>query len=410
MDNRTALITGAGVAGPTLAYWLWRAGYRTTLVENASALRTGGYVVDFWGLGYDIAERMGLAADINNVGYHVREVRILNRSGRKVTGFGTSVFDELTNGRFVTVARSELSRLLFEKAKSTTEVIFGDDIVGLADLGDVVEVQFRRAGRRRFDLVIGADGLHSDVRRLAFGPQRQFEKPLGYMVAALEVQGYRPRDEDAYLMYAQPGRMIGRFTLHGDRTLFLFIFDARERPLPATLPLQKSLLREIYQGVGWESARILDALDRADQLYLDRISQIRMGAWTRGRIGLIGDAAFCVSLAAGQGSALAMVSAYVLAGELAKAAGDHAKGFREYEALLGSYIDAKQRGAGRFASALAPRTRPGIWFRDLVIRAFALPGVARLAVGREITDTVELPLYDWARRPASSPRLVAATR
>ena len=164
MNDKTVLISGAGIAGPTLAFWLNAAGFESTLIEHAPALRTGGYVIDFWGLGYDIAERMGLAAEIDRIGYHMREMRIVDDRGGRVTGFGTKVFRELTGGRFVTLGRSELSRLLFDKIKGTTEVIFGDEIVGLQEHADRVQVQFKHAGERRFDLVIGADGLHSNVR------------------------------------------------------------------------------------------------------------------------------------------------------------------------------------------------------------------------------------------------------
>ena len=396
MNRKAVLISGIGIAGPTIAFWLKAAGFEPTLIERAPALRAGGYVIDFWGLGYDIAERMGLACEINRIGYHMRELRIVDDRGKRVTGFGTEVFRELTGGRYVTLGRSELSRLLFEKVKGTTEVIFDNEIVGLQEQADCVQVQFKHAGERRFDLVIGADGLHSGVRRLAFGPQHQFEKHLGYVVAAFEARGYRPRDEDAYLMYGQPGRMVGRFTLHDDRTLFLFVFAADSTALPPTLDLQKSILRGRYGDGRWECPRILDELHRTHELYYDRVSQIRMESWSRGRIALAGDAAFCVSLAAGQGSALAMLSAYVLAGELGKAGGGgHEEAFARYELFLRTYIDAKQQGAGRFAAAFAPRTRWGLFFRDQVIKAFAIPGLARLAVGRGITDTLRLPDYRW---------------
>ncbi|MGA8958021.1 MAG: FAD-dependent monooxygenase [Pseudolabrys sp.] len=364
-------------------------------MERAAELRTGGYVIDFWGLGYDIAERMGVANDINRIGYHMREMRIVDDRGQRVTGFGTKVFRELTSGRYVTLGRSDLSRLLFEKAKDTTEVIFDDEIVGLQEQAECVRVQFKRSGERRFDLVIGADGLHSDVRSLAFGPQYQFEKQLGYVVAAFEVRGYRPRDEDVYLMYGQPGRMVGRFTLHNDRTLFLFVFAANSGSLPATPDLQKTMLREKYGDGKWECPRIVDELDRTHELYFDRVSLIRMERWSRGRVALVGDAAFCVSLVAGQGSALAMISAYVLAGELANAGGRHEQAFDKYEAFLRAYINTKQRGAERFAAVFAPKTRWGLWFRDQVIKTFAIPGLARLAVGRDIIDTLQLPGYRW---------------
>jgi 2-polyprenyl-6-methoxyphenol hydroxylase-like FAD-dependent oxidoreductase len=392
---RTVLIVGAGIAGPTLAFWLKAAGFEPTLVERAPSLRSGGYVIDFWGLGYDIAERMGLIAEINRVGYHVQELRIVDDAGRRRAGFGTRVFSELTGGRYVTLPRSELSRLLFERVKGRAETVFGDEIVALAEEGDGVRVRLKHAGERRFDCVIGADGLHSAVRRLAFGPQPQFEKYLGYVVAACEVSGFRPRDEDVYVMYGQPGRMIGRFTLRDDRTLLLFVFAADRAAVPTTLDRQKAMLQEAYGAGKWDCPKILSELERTDKLYFDSVSQIRMPGWSRGRVVLVGDAAFCVSLLAGQGSALAMISAYVLAGELGAAAGDHSEAFARYEARLRGYIDAKQRGAVRFAGAFAPRTRAGLAFRNLVIRTFAVPGLAKLAIGREIADSLPLPDYRW---------------
>jgi 2-polyprenyl-6-methoxyphenol hydroxylase-like FAD-dependent oxidoreductase len=295
----------------------------------------------------------------------------------------------------VTLGRSDLSRLLFEKVTGTTEVIFGDQIVRLQEQANCVQVQFQHTGRRRFDLVIGADGLHSGVRRLAFGPQHQFEKRLGYVVAAFEVRGYRPCDGDVYVMYGQPGRMLGRFALHGDRTLFLFVFAADSDSLPATLDLQKGMLRERYREGKWECPQILDGLDRTQELYYDRVSQIRMESWSRGRVALTGDAAFCVSLVAGQGSALAMISAYVLAGELANAGGRHEQAFGKYEACLRAYINTKQQAAARFAAAFAPKTRWGLCLRNQVIKAFQIPGLARLAVGKDIIDTLRLRDYRW---------------
>ncbi len=390
---KSVLISGAGIAGPALAFWLKAAGYEPTIVERAPALRSGGYVIDFWGLGYDLAERMGLIAEINRIGYHVREVRIVNDAGHRVVGFGTAVFSELTAGRFVTLPRSTLSRLLFGKLRDSVETIFGDEIVALEQETDCVRVALEHAGERRFDLLIGADGLHSPVRKLAFGPQSGFEKRLGYAVAAFEASGYRPRDEDVYLMYGEPGRMLGRFTLHDNRTLFLFIFAASA--FPDTLEAQKALLRDLYGRGGWECRKVLGELDATDELYFDSVSQIKMQNWSRGRVALVGDAAFCVSLLAGQGSALAMIAAYMLAGELSASQGRYQQAFASYEARLRSYIDAKQRGAERFAGAFAPRTRAGLIFRNLVIKAFAIPGLARLAVGRDIADRIELPEYQW---------------
>ena len=402
MNVRTVLISGAGIGGPTLAFWLKTAGFEPTLIERAPALRTGGFVIDFWGLGYDLAERMGLANDIERVGYHMRELRIVDDRGKGVAGFGTKVFRELTGGRFVTLRRSALSRLLFERIRGTTEVIFGDEIVGLREDADCVRVQLKHARERLFDLVIGADGLHSSVRKLVFGSQDRFEKQLGYGVAAFEVRGYLPRDEDVYVMYSEPGRMLGRFALHDDRTLFLFVFatDVDSSPTMLDKPAQKTMLRKRFGDGKWECALILDELDRAEDLYFDRVSQIKMETWSRGRVALVGDAAFCVSLMAGQGSALAMAAAYVLAGELAKAGGRHEEAFGNYEMLLRAYVRSKQKGAERFSTAFAPKTRWGLFLRNQAIKACAIPGLARPAFGRDIIDTLQLPDYGW---PALSP-------
>jgi 2-polyprenyl-6-methoxyphenol hydroxylase-like FAD-dependent oxidoreductase len=390
---RTVLISGAGIAGPTLAFWLKAAGFEPTLVERSPAPRAGGYVIDFWGLGYDIGERMGLIGAIARGGYRAQELRIVDDAGRRVAGFGTRVFEELTGGRYVTLERSLLSRLLYEKVEGRVETIFGDEIVALREQQDGVVVELKQAGARRFDLLIGADGLHSAVRQLAFGPQAQFEKYLGYKIAAFQLRGYRPRDEGIYVIYNQPGRMAGRFALRDDLTLFLLVFAAPDAALPASLDAQKAMLREVYGPAQWECPHILQELDRADELYLDRVSQIRMQNWSRGCVALIGDAAFCVSLLAGQGSALAITAAYVLAGELADARGDFSRALARYEALLRDFVAGKQRGAERFAGAFAPKTRMGLIFRNQLVKAFAAPGLSRLVVGRDIIDRLPLPDY-----------------
>ena len=253
-----------------------------------------------------------------------------------------------------------------------------------------------------FDLVIGADGLHSGVRKFTFGSQDRFEKQLGYAVAAFEVRGYRPRDDDVYVIYGEPGQLLGRFALHDDRTLFLFVFADDVVPLPGMFDLsaQKAILRERFGGGKWECPRVLGELDRTQTLYFDRVSQIKMETWSQGRIALVGDAAFCVSLMAGQGSALAMIAAYVLAGELSKAAGQYEEAFGNYELRLRAYIMSKQKGAERFSAAFAPRTQWGLFLRNQIIKACAIPGLARLAFGRDIIDTLQLPEYDW---PALAP-------
>ena len=383
------LISGAGIAGPCLAYWLERGGHQPTIVERAPSLRAGGYIVDFWGAGFDVAERMGIVPGILEAGYDMEEMRQVDRNGKRLSGLSVGVLKRLTGGRFTSVPRSELSALIFQSLGDRVETVFDDSITAIDDVGDAVRVQFERSPQRSFDLVVGADGLHSQVRRLAFGDE--FERYLGIKVAAFSIPGYQPRDEGIYMMHTELGQQVGRFAMRDDRMLFLFVFKDPSPDLPSNIGAQKALLRERFAGSGWESPSILAALDRADTLYLDRVSQIHMERWTRGRVALVGDAAFCVSLLGGQGSALAMVAAYILGGELA--GGDYESAFARYHERLYRFIAGKQRAAARFAPFFAPGSRFGMFVRNQVMKLMAVPFVSKLAVGRELRDSIELPDY-----------------
>ena len=395
MEQKNVLISGIGIAGPTLAYWLGEHGYRPTLMEQAPRLRTGGYLIDFWGRGYDIAARMGLLPDLKSVGYQVKEVRLVDTKGRRVGGFEVDVFRELTQDRYVSIPRGDLADLIYRKIDGRFETIFGDSVREIKQHGDSVEVAFEHAPRRRFDLVIGADGQHSAVRKLVFGSEDQFEKYLGFAVAAFEVAGYRPREELVFVSHNLPGKQISRFAVRDDRTLFLFVFRAPEKTRIGSLDLkgQKAVLHAEFGGVGWECPSILAALDGCTDLYFDNVSQIRMDTWTRGRVALVGDAACCPSLLSGQGSALAMAAGYVLAGEIASHDHQPEVGLRRYQQLLHPFMTAKQDAAAKFAGSFAPRTEFGLFFRNQITKALQFPLVAKLTLGRALLDRVVLPDY-----------------
>jgi 2-polyprenyl-6-methoxyphenol hydroxylase-like FAD-dependent oxidoreductase len=381
-------VNGAGIAGPTLAYWLTGAGHDVLLVEEAPRLRRGGYVIDFWGVGYDIAERMGLLPAIRARGYQVREVRFVNRRGHRVGGFGTEVFGRLTNGRFTTLRRSDLSALIYDRLSGRVETMFDDSIAGVEEHAAGVRVRFRSAAPRDVDLVIGADGLHSAVRRMAFGPQSAFVVPLGYHVAAFEVAGYRPRDELIYISHAVPGRQVSRFAMRDDKTLFLFVFRDEYLPAQALAPGSdpKSVLTEVFEDVGWECPEILRAMTSVTDIYFDGVSQVRMDHWANGRTALIGDAAACVSLLAGEGTGLAIAEAYVLAQALMACDDDYTKAWVQYESSLMPLLRRKQTSAAKFASSFVPKTASGLSFRNAVTRLLGVPIVADFFVGRDLRD------------------------
>jgi 2-polyprenyl-6-methoxyphenol hydroxylase-like FAD-dependent oxidoreductase len=395
MRDQSVLISGAGIAGSTLAYWLACYGFKPTLVERAPHFREGGYVIDLWGLGYHIAEKMGLLPDLKRRAYRVEKLRFVNGRGQRLGGFRVDVFRKMTGGRYISLPRTDLGKAIYRTIENRCEIVFDDSIADIENTRDSVTVKFERSPWRAFDLVVGADGLHSVVRRLVFGAESQFERYLGYAVAAFEAKGYRPRDEGVYVSYGLPGKQASRFPLRDDRTLFLIVFQAPKHLLADQhdMRAQKALLHREFDDAGWECAQILRALDRAEELYFDTVSQIRMDRWSRGRVALVGDSAFAPSLLAGQGSALAMTAAYVFAAELTIAEGQYWRGFERYECVLREFIDGKQKASEQFAGSFTPRSEFGLLMRNQLSKAFRFPFIAKFLVGRGLLDRLALPAY-----------------
>ena len=295
-------INGCGIAGPTLAWWLRRYGHEPVLFEKAKAFRTGGHIIDFWGSGYEVAQKMELFPQILEDSYIMEGLRTVTAGGYTTSSLNVQVFQELTENKYLSIARSDLSKRIYD-ACNGIETRFGTSIIGLDDAGDHVKVERSDQAFEDFDLVIGADGLHSKIRTLTFGLQESFEHPTGFYVAAFTLSGYSPRDELTYVSHTVPDRQVSRVALRDDKTLFLFIFsDQFVDQKPANEDAEKATLRKVFGDMKWEASAILDRMEEVKDIYFDRVSQIRMPHWTKGRVALVGDAAACPSLLAGEGT------------------------------------------------------------------------------------------------------------
>ena len=378
MQNMKVLISGASIAGPALAYWLDRYGCDVTVVEKAPALRRGGQAVDFKGVTHrTVLARMGILEEVRRRQTGGSDQVIVDANGRRLAVMP----GEFTGGE-IEIPRGDLAALLFERTAHTCAYVFGDSISSLTQTGDGVRVTFERAAPRTFDLVVGADGIHSNVRRLAFGPEEAYVRFLGHYYALAQIDA-----GEGGQMYNEPGRMVA---LGGPKAPSFFVFASE--PLDYDrydVEQQRRILLDAYRGGGWRIPEVLAKVAQAPDVYLDSISRVELDRYAEGRVVLLGDAAYGNTLG-GFGTGLAVVGAYVLAGELAAARGDHRAGFAGYESAFRGYAKvARQGSAGPF---LAPGTRARITMRNWVFkRRLLLRGMLRMT-DRFATD-IELKDY-----------------
>lgn len=372
------LISGAGIAGSTLAYWLARNGMRPTVVERASGQRSSGNPVDVRDEAVPVAERMGLMPRLREASTGVTGMRFVNARGRRVGGVNMRAMQRASGKTEVEVPRADLARILLEASKDDAEYVYGDSIATLTQDGGGVDVTFDKGAPRRFDLVIGADGLHSVTRKLTFGPEADFIHHLGLYVATLPIPGELGLGKEVH-MYNTPGRLT---SLHPSRggALAAFIFRSRAEPGfdHRDLEQHKRMVTSAYAGDGWRVPELLDHVRAADDLYFDAVSQVRLAQWHSGRVGLLGDAASSVSLF-GDGSSMAMAGALTLAEELA-AGLDGA--FARYEGRHRVLVDPKHAGVAQASTMVVPATRIGVAVRNLVSNAWPVVAAGSWLRGR----------------------------
>jgi 2-polyprenyl-6-methoxyphenol hydroxylase-like FAD-dependent oxidoreductase len=392
----TILISGASIAGPTLAFWLHRYGFDVTVVEKAGALRGGGYPIDIRGTALGVVSRMGIVPELRAAHVDSRKLTFLNADGSVITSVKPDALAGGVEGRDLEVRRGDMAEILYRTVRDDVEFLFNDSIADLADHDGGVDVLFRSGHRRTFDLVIGADGLHSQTRSLVFGPEERFHRYLGYCFAGFTMPNDFGLSHEGVL-WNTPGRAAALYAVGDHGELHGFLNFARPEPPfhafrdPAA---QRDLVASVFASDEWEIPRMIVAMRTAEDLFFDVVSQIRMPRWSAGRVALVGDAAHAPSFLTGQGSSVALVGAYVLAGELATKA-DHAAAFTAYEHGIREFVELNQGLVTEGNAVMFPNTAEALAQRNDALRdlrslpsgterpehsAFSLPGYAGASV------------------------------
>lgn len=387
--GRTALISGASIAGPALAFWLNRTGFAVTVVEKAGAPRDGGYPIDVRGTALEVVRRMGILPRLRDAHIDLRRLTFLDGNGGEVASVAPHALTGGVAGQDVEVRRGDLTDALHSAVRDDVEFLFDDSIETLDQSGDGVDVTFRGGATRTFDMVFGADGLHSRTRELLFGPEERFHRYLGYCFAGFTMRNTFGLSRETVL-WNTPGRAAALYAVGDNDDVHAFLnFAHPEPPFEAfrNPEAQRDLVAKVFADAGWEVPGMLAAMDDADDLFFDAVSQIRMPRWSSGRVALLGDAAYAPSFLTGQGSSLALVGAYMLAASLADR--DHAAGFAAYEHGTREFVTLNQGLVGDGDAALFPTTARALEQRNDMLRE--LGGALPAATGRPAHSALALP-------------------
>jgi 2-polyprenyl-6-methoxyphenol hydroxylase-like FAD-dependent oxidoreductase len=399
--HKNILISGAGIAGPTLAFWLVRYGMKVTVIERAPQLRTAGQTIDIRGAGLEVVKKMGLEDIIRAKTTQEQGINFVDRENRIQAAFPVETMGGQSFVSEIEIVRGELATLLYDQTCNDVEYIFGDKITAIVDRGDRVQVSFAKEADRDFDLIVIADGQSSKTRELFFDTSTSPIYRLGQYTSYFSIP-YEESDGTWSRWYNAPGGRVVMLRPDGKGTTttraFLTISSSPNGLEKLDVDGQKAEIHKLFADAGWETPRVLSAMEKSTDFYLQEVAQVKMDTWSKGRVVLLGDAAYCPSPISGMGTSVAIVGAYILAGEIARHE-DHKDAFASYETLLRPYITKAQSlppGAPRFAT---PQTEWGIYILNTVLSVVSF-GV-RVGVARFFkrflsppAESIKLPTYD----------------
>lgn len=367
------LISGAGIAGLTAAWWLSQQGHRIKVVEVAPDLRDEGYMIDFFGPGYDVAEKMDILDVLDDQSHDINSFHSVNAHGRLKSGFNYHKLISLLDKRYFLLMRGDLVNVLHNQLSSAVDIAYDTTIDAIEQTSNHVKVTFK-GEIEKYDFVIGADGIHSKVRELVFGKEQEFQKYLGYHVAALIYKKTLrlPGQKKAFYSVTVPDKQAVLCPLREDRYASFFIWRTKEYP-QMTEEERHGVLKGLFENVGWVIPEIVNSVEANEQLYFDAVSQVRMDRWYDQRVVLIGDAAYCLSLMAGQGASFAMAGAYVLARSLQASGNRLSEAFKKYQYFLKPLTLEKQEVALRFSNSFVPRSKFSVFLSDLYMKVMFFP-------------------------------------
>lgn len=334
MTRKTILISGGGIAGLTLAYWLDPEQYDVTVFEKRPDLSDRGYMIDFYASGYDVAEKMGILPALaeREKQYALAQVALVDAHGKPRSALDVGRFKKMLNGRHLNLMRGDLEETIVNATKDRVRLRYGTSIQALRQFPDGIEVDLSGASTQTYDLVIGAGGIHSRTRELVWGDESQFDHFLGFYVACSVIDNFKG-DKHLFSSRVVPKKQVSVYAV-SDTKLAVFMAWKSEELGHLTRDQANKVLDDVFGDMKWIVPEILEHMREEPNLFFDGATQIRMDTWSKGRVALVGDACQCLTLLAGQGASFAMAGAYILALEMNKSGGDYQRAYQNYQAQL----------------------------------------------------------------------------